>query len=423
MSNRFFILRGLHVFEVHEDGVVLIVVTADAVDEGVGGVDGGHGWDAQGDSLATEDDGVALWVAAFFGGGDDVVNLATFNKDACVKVVTFVNFVELYHVDVRVSGFDGLCGALGGKEFKALVVEFLSDFRNFRFVLVADGDEDATFAFEGVAGCHEPLIEGFEGSFADAQYFAGGFHFRPELGVHVGKLFKGEDRNFDCHILAGWIEAGAVAEVSEAFSEADAGGQVNHWYAGDLADVWHGTGGTRVHFNDIEVVVMDNVLDVGEPDGAQAFAERFGVVDDFFFHALGDVWRWVNGDGVAGVNAGAFDVFQNPRDEHVFAVGDGVDFYFDAVQIFVDEDWVVFIVGGDDDLHVFLNVVVPKGDDHILPTQYIAWTHEHRITDVVGDAEGFLFSKDGMAGRAFDFEGTQERVKAFAVFGGVDAFG
>ena len=29
--NRFFILRGLHVFEVHEDGVVLIVVTADAV--------------------------------------------------------------------------------------------------------------------------------------------------------------------------------------------------------------------------------------------------------------------------------------------------------------------------------------------------------------------------------------------------------
>ena len=44
--NRFFILRGLHVFEVHEDGVVLIVVTADAVDEGVGGVDGGHGWDA-----------------------------------------------------------------------------------------------------------------------------------------------------------------------------------------------------------------------------------------------------------------------------------------------------------------------------------------------------------------------------------------
>lgn len=46
MSNRFFILRGLHIFEVHEDGIMLIVVTADAVDEGVGGVDGGHGWDA-----------------------------------------------------------------------------------------------------------------------------------------------------------------------------------------------------------------------------------------------------------------------------------------------------------------------------------------------------------------------------------------
>lgn len=37
---------ALHVFEVHENGVMLVVVTADAIDEGVGGVDGGHGWDA-----------------------------------------------------------------------------------------------------------------------------------------------------------------------------------------------------------------------------------------------------------------------------------------------------------------------------------------------------------------------------------------
>ena len=139
---------------------MLVVVTADAIDEGVGGVDGGHGWDAEGDCFAAEDDGVALWIAAFFGGGDDVVNLSAFDKVDGVKFIAFVNFVEFYNVDVWVSSFDGFGGAFGGKEFKALVVEFLCNFCDFCFILVADRDEYTAFAFEGVAGGHKAFVKG-----------------------------------------------------------------------------------------------------------------------------------------------------------------------------------------------------------------------------------------------------------------------
>lgn len=47
---------------------MLIVVTGDAVDQGAGCVDSSHSWNAESDSFAAEDNGVALWITTFFGG-------------------------------------------------------------------------------------------------------------------------------------------------------------------------------------------------------------------------------------------------------------------------------------------------------------------------------------------------------------------
>ena len=126
------------------------------------------------------------------------------------------------------------------RRLRSLVVELLGDVGDLVFILVADGDEDAAFALDGVAGCDEAFVEGFEEGFANAQNFAGGFHFWPELGVDVGELLEGEDWHLHGDVFAGWINAGAVAEIDELFTEADAGGEIDHWHAGDLADVWHG---------------------------------------------------------------------------------------------------------------------------------------------------------------------------------------
>ena len=98
---------------------MLVVVGGDAVDEGSGCVDGGHGWDAEGDSFAAEDNGVALWVAAFLGGGDDVVDAAAFDEVGSVEAFAFVDLVELDDVDVWICGFDGVGSAFGCVDFEA----------------------------------------------------------------------------------------------------------------------------------------------------------------------------------------------------------------------------------------------------------------------------------------------------------------
>ena len=133
-----------------------------------------------------------------------------------------------------------MCSAFGCKDFEALIVELLSDVSNFIFILITNRDEDAAFALDGVTGSNEAFIKGFEEGLTNTKHFTGGFHFRPELGINIGQLFKGEYWYFDSDVFACWINAGAVAKIGQLFTEADTGGKINHRNPGYLTDVRDG---------------------------------------------------------------------------------------------------------------------------------------------------------------------------------------
>ena len=73
----------------------------------------------------------------------------------------------------------------------------------------------------------------------------------------------------------------------------------------------------------------------------------------------------------------------NAGDEDVLAVADGVDLELGAGKVFVDEHGI-FDVLGEDDGHIFLDIGVVKGDDHILPAQHVGGAHQHGITNAIG---------------------------------------
>ena len=50
-------------------------------------------------------------------------------------------------------------------------------------------------------------------------------------------------------------------------------------------------------------------------------------------------------------------------------------------QVLVDEHRVVLLVG-EDDGHVFLNILVAIGDDHVLAAQHVGGPHQHRISQI-----------------------------------------
>ena len=90
------------------------------------------------------------------------------------------------------------------------------------------------------------------------------------------------------------------------------------------------------------------------------------------------------------MHTGPLDVFHDAGDEHILTIADGVHFQLDAHKVFVDEHRVFDLVG-QDDAHVFFDVLVAEGDDHILSAQHIGRPHEHRIAQAAGGVQGFLF--------------------------------
>ena len=70
------------------------------------------------------------------------------------------------------------------------------------------------------------------------------------------------------------------------------------------------------------------------------------------------------------MDACAFDVFHDSRNEDVLSVTDCIDFKFNTHFVLVDEDRI-FNSLGKNDLHVFLDVVIVEGNDHVLAAENV----------------------------------------------------
>jgi hypothetical protein len=93
---------------------------------------------------------------------------------------------------------------------------------------------------------------------------------------------------------------------------------------------------------------------------------------------------------VAGVHAGLLDVLHDPADVQLGAVVQRVDVDLDrVVEELVDHDGVLGARLGDPG-----DVVVERGvvvhDLHAAAAEDVRGPHEHRVADLVGDAEGLV---------------------------------
>ena len=164
---------------------------------------------------------------------------------------------------------------------------------------------------------------------------------------------------------------------------------------------------------------MDDVLDVDETAHAEADGDAFGVGDELLDDGLGQVDGGVDGETVAGVDAGPLDVLHDAGDEGDFAVADCVDFDFLALQVLVDEDGR--LLGGCDDVgEVALEIGFLADDLHGAATEDVAGAHEDGVPDVVGDGDGVADGSDPGAWWLRNAEAVEEPLEPAAVLGEVD---
>ena len=331
-----------------------------------------------------------------------------------------MDLVHNLHGEAHLGQHHG--GAGGGVDGKAHLVELLGDLADFRLVLVPHGDEHAAALGHLVAGGDQALVQGFFQVVANAQHLAGGLHLRPQVGVHVGELLKGEHRHLHRHIGGGLVQARAKAQVYQLVAQAHLGGQVAHGHAGDLTDVGHGAGGPGVHFDDVDLPIHEDVLEVDKAQGVELPAEGFGGGHNLGAHVVVDVRGGVHGDAVAGVDARALHVLHNAGDEDVLAVADGVHLNLHAGEVLVDEHRVILLVG-EDDGHVLLDVLVAVGDNHVLAAQHVAGPHQHGVAQVPGSVQRLFRGHDGVALGPLDAGALQQFVEPFPVLGHVDGVG
>ncbi len=212
------------------------------------------------------------------------------------------------------------------------------------------------------------------------------------------------------------------AQFFEGFAHHDFGGNFGPRDAGGFGDERDGARGARVDFKDVDLAIFDRELDVHQADDFEFFGHDKGVAldlgDDFWVERKGRE----RAGGIAGVNAGFFDVLHDAADAVVGAVADAIDVHFGGVaEEGVDEDGV--LVGDFDGIVDVVIELLFVGDDfHAAAAEDEGGADEDGVTNFFGDDAGFGGGACGAAVGLFEVEFFDHLVEEFAVFGGFDGF-
>ena len=101
--------------------------------------------------------------------------------------------------------------------------------------------------------------------------------------------------------------------------------------SGRLGDKGHRTASAGIDLDDVDVLVLDGVLNIHQPDHVEAFCQQSSLAFDFRDHRLGQrVGRQGTG-AVARMDARFLDMFHNARDEDFFTIANRIHVNFDRV--------------------------------------------------------------------------------------------
>ena len=171
------------------------------------------------------------------------------------------------------------------------------------------------------------------------------------------------------------------ALVGNGLAGHNASGGLGQSHTGGLENERHGTGSTRVGFDDVQRVGHEGVLHVDQTlhvaaggDGVGAFAQTANLV-------VGQRRRRQGAGGVAGMDAGFLDVFHNAADVQLLAVKQRIDIDFDGIlQELIDQqrggqtarDHSIGLGLGKRAIHVLVELLVVINDFHAAATENVA---------------------------------------------------
>ena len=275
------------VVDVHQLGVAFSKAAGKDVCQRARGVEGGQARDTKLHGTPVQRNKIAHRVVLHGAGVQQVAQGTAFHQPH--DLVAFAGICHRRDRHPHLGNCRG--GAAGGIQRKAKVVKALCQREHLLVIGGLDTDEHPGRAARQVArqlvpGRPQPFKQRFGHCFANTQHFAGRFHLRPQHKVGVAELFKREHRHLNRTIGRHRVQPRAVPQGSERVPQHHLCGKVDHRHAGHLADVGHGARRAGVDLNDIQFVLVNQVLDVDEPAGAQCQRQLLAAGADLLQHDI-----------------------------------------------------------------------------------------------------------------------------------------
>ena len=212
------------------------------------------------------------------------------------------------------------------------------DRNNFLLIFIFDSDDHVLILRQTNSSSKECFVKSLIEGLCNTKALTGGFHFRSELDFNKSQLGEREYRCFNGYIAFVRHESERKPCILQGFTKSDSCCIFNHVDAGNLAHEWNRTAGSRIDFNDIDLAIDYDELDIDEALDVHGSCNSSCVIGQCFNDFLREMLRRINGNGVAGMNAGTFNLFHDARDADIDAIGNGIDFHFTADHVLVDQD-------------------------------------------------------------------------------------
>ena len=250
-----------------------------------------------------------------------------------------------------------------------------------------------------LAGGKLRLGERFAEAAGDAHHFAGRLHLRTKKRVDAGEFRPRKYRRFDVVVRAGSEVFAAGDLIGQQFAKGAARHQArcnfSERHAGGFGNIRHSARGARIDLDDIDMVfallvALNGELQVDEADDFESQSQLARVSAERFKRRLGDVDSGQHAGGVAGVDAGLFNVLHDAGDEDIFRVAERVDVDLDGVlKEVIDQNRPLLRVFNRL-AHVARDGVGVVGNDHGPSAEHVAGTNQNGIADSFANGQRLL---------------------------------
>lgn len=335
-----------------------------------------------------------------------------------IEIVLRTKLLEVLDRDTVLLNEVGSTGC--SKQVIAHSMELVNGGKHLKFLLEGtNGQEDVLLGRDDTCG-DKSLQVGIVSVLTETSDFTSRSHLNTENRVRTRQSAERELGDFNTHVVAGHLD---VRVGSDRQTEHDLGSNLDGIDTGDLGDKGEGSSGTEVTFNNLDLIVLGNELNIVRTGNIERLTNllrgNLNLSDSLSVEVLGGKHE----GSVTRVYTSVLDVLGDVVHHHLTISGDSVHLNFlGLLDVLGDNDGMVSRNVGCLG-KVVVEVILGEDNIHRRTRQNVRGTDKHGVADLVTESFGLRERSQLPPQGLVDTNLVKHSREFVSVFGSVDHFG